>query len=237
MNVSELSLARDFAGGGHNRAGFAWSLSHPLCGIRRFAGAAGVLYNAAPMALSDSTLQSSDDVLLTRAVAAGDPEALRQLYERHSGMLFSLALKILGNRAEAEDVLQDTFVQAWKSAGAYDAQRSQPIGWLILLVRSRAIDRLRSRRTRGRTAEAYREEPVDDPPLPAQEAIAAEARSLVRQAMSGLPAEQRIPIELAYFGGFTQTEIAARLGQPLGTVKTRMRAGMLKLREQLGGMQ
>jgi RNA polymerase sigma-70 factor (ECF subfamily) len=168
------------------------------------------------------------------AIAGGDKTALRVLYERHAGLLFSLALKILGNRSDAEDVLQETFLQVWKSAGSYDDKRSKPLSWLVLLARSRGIDRLRSRQSYGRVTEAVQAIEPEMPPSPTQQAASSEAQTLVRQALSSLPPEQRTPVEMAYFGGLTQAEIAQRLGQPLGTVKTRMRAAMMRLREQLG---
>ena len=174
-----------------------------------------------------------DDSLLMQDIARRDKSAFEQLYQRHSAMLFSLALKILGDRSDAEDVLQDTFVQIWKTADSYDDQRGKPLGWLIMLTRSRAIDRLRSRATRARATEAASFEPRSDPPLPAQQASASETQLLVRRVIEALPVEQRTPIELAYFGGLTQTEIAQRLRLPLGTVKTRMRTAMLGLRGRL----
>ena len=101
-----------------------------------------------------SSTGGADDRALLRAVAAGDKEALRQLYTRHSAVLFALALRVLSDRAEAEDVLQEAFVQIWKTAGSFDEGRGRPLGWLIMLTRSRAIDRLRSRKTRSRVAES-----------------------------------------------------------------------------------
>ena len=174
-----------------------------------------------------------DDTALVRAIAVGDKAAFEQLYGRHGSMLFSLALRILVDRADAEDVLQEVFVQIWKTARSFDETRGKPLSWLIMLTRSRAIDRLRSRQTRTRVLDAAGLEPSDDSPLPGQEASASETRSIVRRAIQTLPAEQRTPIELAYFDGLTQTEIAAQLSQPLGTIKTRMRNGLLRLREQL----
>jgi RNA polymerase sigma-70 factor (ECF subfamily) len=183
--------------------------------------------------LSPAAPLSPDDSLLIQAIATHDKDAFQQLYERHGSVLFSLALKILGDRSDAEDVLQDTFIQVWKTADSYDERRGKPLSWLIMLTRSRAIDRLRSRATRARATEAASFEPRNDPPLPAQQASASEMQIMVRRIIEALPPEQRAPIELAYFGGLTQTEIAHRLGQPLGTVKTRMRTAMLRLREQL----
>ena len=179
----------------------------------------------------------ADDRVLLRAVAAGDKEALRQLYDRHSAMLFALSLKILTDRTEAEDVLQEAFVQVWKTAGSFDEGRGKPLGWLIMLTRSRAIDRLRSRKTRSRITDSMANDASRgaEPKTPSDDAQASEAQRAVREALKVLPSDQRIPIEMAYFGGLTQFEIAQQLGQPLGTVKTRMRNGMIRLREQLGG--
>ena len=180
--------------------------------------------------------EARDDGALLRAVATRDKEALQQLYARHSAVLFALALKILSDRAEAEDVLQEAFVQIWKTAGSFDEDRGKPMGWLIVLTRSRAIDRLRSRKTRARFAESVAKDGSQTAPAatPADEALASEAQRAVRSALNALPTEQRVPMEMAYFGGLTQFEVAQQLSQPLGTVKTRMRTGMMRLREQLG---
>lgn len=181
------------------------------------------------------TTNSLDDRALLHAVAARDRNAFRKLYDRHAATLLGLALKILGNRADAEDVLQDTFIQVWKNAATFDEGRGTTFGWLIMLTRSRAIDRLRARQSRARATEAAaQEEPDWSPQQPAQLAVASELHGIVRGALDALPKEQRSLIELAYFGGLTQTEIAQRVGQPLGTIKTRIRAGMQRLREQLG---
>jgi RNA polymerase sigma-70 factor (ECF subfamily) len=187
--------------------------------------------------VNTSSTEGADDRALLRAVAARDKEALRQLYTRHSAVLFALALKVLSDRAEAEDVLQEAFVQVWKTAGSFDEGRGKPIGWLIMLTRSRAIDRLRSRKTRTRVTESMAKDAsrAGESRTPADEALATEAQRTVRTALKSLPSEQRAAIELAYFGGLTQFEIAQQLSQPLGTVKTRIRNGMMRLREQLGG--
>jgi RNA polymerase sigma-70 factor (ECF subfamily) len=187
--------------------------------------------------VNTSSTEGADDRALLRAVAARDKEALQQLYTRHSAVLFALALKVLSDRAEAEDVLQEAFVQVWKTAGSFDEGRGKPLGWLIMLTRSRAIDRLRSRKTRTRAAESMAKDASQtaEARTPADEALATEAQRTVRTALKSLPSEQRVAIELAYFGGLTQFEIAQQLSQPLGTVKTRIRNGMMRLREQLGG--
>ena len=185
-----------------------------------------------------SSVESRDDGALLRAVAARDKEAFQQLYARHGPLLFALAVKILNDRTEAEDVLQETFVQVWKTAVSFDDQRGKPLGWFIMLTRSRAIYRLRSRKTRARLAESAGKDEslLTTATTPAEDAVASEAQRTVRDAMAKLPEEQRVPIEMAYFGGLTQFEIAQRLGQPLGTVKTRIRTGMIQLREQLGSV-
>ena len=180
--------------------------------------------------------ETREDGALLRGVAARDREAFRELYARYHVMLFSLALKILGDRAEAEDVLQETFVQVWKTAASFDEQRGKALGWLIMLTRSRAIDRIRSRKTRSNLAESFGKEPASSSTTPADDALATESQRTVRDALSKLPEDQRTPIEMAYFGGFTQFEIAQQLKQPLGTVKTRIRTGMIRLREQLGNV-
>ena len=185
-----------------------------------------------------SETEIRDDGALLRAVAARDKDAFQQLYARHSPLLFALASKILCDRAEAEDVLQETFVQVWKTAASFDDQRGKPLGWFIMLARSRAIDRLRSRKTRARLTDSVGQDDSQIPAAttPADDAVASEAQRTVRDALGKLPDEQRMPIEMAYFGGLTQFEIAQQLSQPLGTVKTRIRTGMIRLREQLGGV-
>jgi RNA polymerase sigma-70 factor (ECF subfamily) len=186
--------------------------------------------------VSNVSTDAADDRALLRGVVAGDQEALRQLYTRHSAVLFALALKVLSDRAEAEDVLQEAFVQVWKTASSFDEGRGKPIGWMIMLTRSRAIDRLRSRKTRTRVAESMATDVVQtaEARTPADEASASEAQRTIRAGLKSLPPEQRSAIELTYFGGLTQFEIAQQLGQPLGTVKTRIRNGMMQLRELLG---
>lgn len=126
--------------------------------------------------------------------------AFEQLYDRHCVALYSLALKILGDRADAEDVLQDTFIQVWNTARSFDENRGKPLGWLIMLTRSRAIDRLRSRQTRVRVAGMAAEAPPQSVPGPSEQAATSESHGIVRRALGSLPAEQRTPIELAYFG-------------------------------------
>lgn len=168
------------------------------------------------------------------AIARGDEQSLASLYDRYRLILFGLILRILHSRPEAEDVLQDVFIQVWKRASDYDESRGRAFTWLVTLARSRAIDRLRALDSRQRTANESLEGVPDSVSDAATDAFKSEQREVVRDALAALPPEQRQTLLLAYFEGLTQTEIAERLGSPLGTVKTRMRSGMMKLRELLG---
>ena len=167
---------------------------------------------------------------LVRATARGDQSALAQLYDRYRLILFGLVMRILHDRAEAEDVLQEAFLQVWRRANDFDEARGRAFTWLVTIARSRALDRLRAGGSRGRLAQEAAQLPREDVGDAATDALRSEAGRAVRQALADLPDEQRQPLLLAYFEGLTQAEIAARLGNPLGTVKTRTRAGMIKLR-------
>jgi len=173
------------------------------------------------------------DVELLQAVAHGDEDALAHIYDRYRVVLFGLLVRILNSREEAEDVLQEVFLQVWRRAADFDEKRGRPFTWLVTLARSRAIDRLRTLASRERVAQAGAREESEQVSDAASDAIRAEQRSLVTNALAQLPDEQKRALMLAYFDGLTQSEIAKRLGAPLGTVKTRMRAGMTKLRELL----
>ncbi|HSE32000.1 MAG TPA: sigma-70 family RNA polymerase sigma factor [Pyrinomonadaceae bacterium] len=175
------------------------------------------------------------DVKLLKAVARGDEQALAELYDNYRVILFGLLVRILNSREEAEDVLQEVFLQVWRRARDFDETRGKPFTWLVTLARSRAIDRLRSLGARDRVAQASTREASEEVSDAAADTFRSEQRALVTSALSQLPEEQKRPLVLAYFDGLTQSEISAKLGAPLGTVKTRMRAGMLKLREQLTG--
>ena len=176
----------------------------------------------------------TSDVELLHAIARGDEQALASLYDRYRVILFSLVLRILHSRDDAEDVLQELFLQVWKRASDFDESRGRPFTWLVTLARSRAIDRLRSLSARDRAVtESVRAAAPDEWVDAVDDAIRSEQSAVVRRALAELPEEQRRALLLAYFEGLTQTEIAARLGAPLGTIKTRMRSGMLKLRELL----
>ncbi|HEY6186607.1 MAG TPA: sigma-70 family RNA polymerase sigma factor [Pyrinomonadaceae bacterium] len=184
-------------------------------------------------ALTPDEAQTLDSELL-HAVARGDEAALASLYDRYRLILFGLILRILHSRPEAEDILQDVFIQVWKTAANFDESRGRPFTWLVTLARSRAIDRLRALGSRQRVADEAMQAAPESTSDSEADALQSEQRGVVRAALKELPAEQREALVLAYFEGLTQTEIAARLGAPLGTIKTRMRSGMIKLRELLG---
>lgn len=186
-------------------------------------------------AVAEGDLREQEWAMLIGRAAAGDQMALGELYDETSRLVYGLALRILGDPVEAEEVSLGVYEQVWRQAAGYDAQRGRPLVWLMMLTRSRAIDRWRAL---GR--QRQRQEPLDSTltflsPLldPEEDAITAERRRLVQAALSSLSAEQREAIELAYFEGLSQSEIAQRLQQPLGTVKTRIRLGMMKLRDRL----
>ncbi len=181
------------------------------------------------------------DRALVERMAGGNERALGELYDRHGGMAYSLALAIVGERADAEEVVADSFGQAWRTAERFDPARGSVTAWLATITRTRALDlvRARGRRARALTRAAVgNSEGLAAPIAPAGEAPdrgveRQEARRMVERSLAELSESQRRIIELAYFGGLTQTEIAAELREPLGTVKTRMRAGLEKLRGSL----
>lgn len=178
----------------------------------------------------------AEDVLCLQRISSGEQAGAAGLYDRHSRALYSLILRIVSDETEAEDVLQEVFAQAFRQAGRYDASRGNVAAWLLMMARSRAIDRVRARKKRfeGRAGEpALLDEMPDSQPDVASAMLEEEQTQMVRQALGELPLLQRMAIELAYYEGLTHSEIAERLEQPLGTVKTRIRLGLLKLREAL----
>lgn len=175
----------------------------------------------------------TSDIELLHAVARNEEGALTVLYDRYRLILFGLLVRILSSREEAEDVLQEVFLQVWRRAADFDEERGRPFTWLVTLTRSRAIDRLRSVAARQRLVDSALTEVGEDVTDAASDTLLSEQREIVARALATLPEEQRRTLKLAYFEGLTQSEIAAKLGSPLGTVKTRMRAGMTTLRELL----
>jgi RNA polymerase sigma-70 factor (ECF subfamily) len=179
---------------------------------------------------------TADRAALER-MARGDEDALAELYDRHGRLVYSLALRIVRDQRDAEEIVQEVFAQAWRQSGRYSAGRGSVVGWMLTLTRSRAIDRVRGRRARPEAAS--HETAMADLPdnaMAADEQLASAARAAqVRAALDSLPFLQRTAIELAFYDGLTHAEIADRLEQPLGTVKTRIRQGLLKLRDRLAG--
>jgi RNA polymerase sigma-70 factor, ECF subfamily len=189
----------------------------------------------ARMDIRNSTSIDSD--LLT-LIAKGDRRAFGRLYDRSSQVLFTLSLRMLGDREEAEDLLQEVYTEVWRKSVRYDARRGSPMAWLITLTRSRGIDRLRARASRGHgMTDSIDDAPVAQTqgrdPTPFDQQADAEVRVMVMKALVELPAAQRQALELSYYEGLSHSEIAARLKEPVGTIKTRIKLGMSKLKTAL----
>jgi len=172
---------------------------------------------------------------LLRRIAAEDREALAELYDQLSGSLFAVSFRILGDSHEAEEVIQDVFVQIWDKARIFEPIMGAPLSWALSITRNRSIDRLRSRQRRARVQDELEKihETEARTPAPEDPALGGDEVTAIRSAVHTLPFEQRQAIEMAFFGGKTHLEIAEALQEPLGTVKARIRRGMLKLRESL----
>lgn len=167
----------------------------------------------------------------------GDPRAFEVLYDRHGGAAFSLAYRMVGTRAVAEDIVQESFLAIWRSKVRYERDRGSVRAWVLGIVHHRTIDALRRNlvHDRRRASAEGIEERQQAPELTDVEAVRREEAREVRAALSTLPGEQSRVIELAYYGGFTHTQIAEMLGEPVGTVKGRMRLGLAKMRRQMTG--
>ncbi len=174
---------------------------------------------------------AQSDAELLRAIAQGDEAALAQIYDRYAPTLFGMMLRILHSRAEAEDVLQEVFLQVWQHASQFDEERGRPFTWLATIAHSRAIDRLRSLDSRQRAATRAAFEHAEEQGDAVDDVFRMERTEVVRRALNEIPEGQKQVLLLAYFEGLTQSEIAERTKEPLGTVKTRMRSGLIKLRE------
>jgi RNA polymerase sigma-70 factor, ECF subfamily len=175
-----------------------------------------------------AALGTAEESLIPR-MAAGDAGALRQLYDHCSPTMLAVALRILRTRGEAEDVVQDAFVEAWRRAATFDPRRGTALSFVLAIARSRALDRLRSRGAEGRATAAFAREETGAVPLPIESAEQRQDRDRIQAALASLPPDQRTVLDLGYFEGLSQTEIAARTGDPLGTVKTRCRLALEKL--------
>ena len=199
-----------------------------------FSRPSGVVAAASAVHLLMEQRLLPDDAHLLRRIASGDGDALTRLFDAHSPVVLGLLIRMLGGRAEAEEVLQEVFLQVWMQADRYEESRSSPRGWILMLARSRALDRLRRRSSRQRREEEVAsEEGVAVRPVGTARLEAAERRSRIGEALGVLSPEQRHCIELAFFEGLTHTQIAERLKAPLGTVKSRILLGMNKLRQAL----
>lgn len=182
--------------------------------------------------------EAADRTALAR-MADGDASAFAELYDRYARAVYSLAYGILTDQTEAEDVSQEVFSQAWRQAGRYEPRRAQVGAWLLMITRARAIDRLRARRASPGAIPSVDDTRIAELPdlQPNQErvAISAQQAARLREALAALPEPQRAAIELAYYSGLTQAEIAEALHEPVGTVKTKIRTGLHRLRAALEG--
>jgi RNA polymerase sigma-70 factor (ECF subfamily) len=184
----------------------------------------------------ESAEEARADQETVQRMARHDADALVHLYDRHARAIYSFALHIVREQAEAEDVVQEVLSQAWRQAARYDSKRGSVAAWLLTMTRSRAIDRLRNERARpdSEQADDGQLRGLVDPAEPQDRRLSTRDQMIrLRSAMARLPVMQRVVIELAYFGGLSQSEIAERLDEPIGTVKTRVRLGLLKLREAM----
>lgn len=192
-----------------------------------------------PARASESSRSNGDsrqeDIDLVRRVGKGDEQALAELYDRYAGLLTSLSRNILHDTSDAEETLQEVFVQVWKQAPRYDPSRSSVSTWLVLITRSRSIDRLRSRQVKERTVETLKQEKSDSHTSHegTGNVLLRERRKRLSAELALLPAEQKQVLELAFFSGLTQSEISESTGIPLGTVKTRTLLAMKKMRQAL----
>jgi RNA polymerase sigma-70 factor (ECF subfamily) len=191
------------------------------------------------METSSRHASSSIDPKLMAQVVKGDHQAFSQLYDQSSSLLYTLALRILGDRDEAAELLQDIYLEVWKKVARYDVGRGTPMAWLVTLTRSRALDRLRTRASKAHTVvdsmDLSTPQVPDQSPGPFEIQADLELRNAVSKALAELPEAQQQALELAYYEGLSHTEIAARLNQPVGTIKTRIKLGMNKLRTALKG--
>ncbi len=178
--------------------------------------------------------RSEEDASLIQRVAAGDQAALGDLYDRYVRILLGLAYRILGSREEAEEVVADVFCQVWRTAGSYDPARGRVDSWLFLITRSRSLDRWRALQRKAQILTASEQlAKVTVSVDPDQSLMVQEQQTQIRQVLQQLPPEQRQVIELAYFSGWTQEQVAAHLQIPIGTVKSRLRLALVKLKQVL----
>lgn len=185
---------------------------------------------------SAATGAITEEEALITAVAAGDDAAMRRLYDLFAPLVTAISVRMLPDRAAADELVEDVFVELWQRASQYDGSRSRLATWIATIARSRGIDRLRARQRRGRAGsaeDAARDTVAAAESDPVVGALASEQRVRVSKALRALAPEQREALELAYFAGLTQVQIAERLARPLGTVKSHMRLGLIRLRDEL----
>ena len=178
------------------------------------------------------------DLEIMKAIQAEDPDALSQLYDRYNGILKALILRVIHNEAEAEDLLQEIFMEIWNQAKNFSSQKGKPLGWMVTLARRRAIDGLRKKQAYARAEERLQNETEQQPDAWAhnateEEIVLSDTRDLIRKVIAGLPPAQQQAIDLAFFRGMSQREIAANTNTPLGTVKTRLELGLKKIYDGL----
>ena len=178
------------------------------------------------------------EIALMERITRRERAAFEELYARYVNILYATALKFVREESDAQDVVQDVFIQVWDKAKMYDPSKGKPLTWVLTLVRNRSIDRIRAIQRRARLRDEFEAETVTDESAWARESLsrveAGEQGRTLRAAVNQLSPQQRKVIELAYFGGLTQIEIAEKLGEPLGTVKARARRGLLELKELIG---
>ncbi len=224
--------------------GFGLFSGHPTAYNHRSTARADALrFDRSPAAfVNASTFVPPDDLSLVAAMARGEESAAATLYDRHSAVMYGLALRMVGEAADADEVVMDAFAQAWRDAVRYDTSRGSVVGWLTTIARTRALDLIRARGRRSKMTDSAATQ-LDAPAAmgegfraPDQSVDEADRAAAVTSALRELPDAQRRAIELAFFEGLTHPEVAERLREPLGTVKTRIRLGMQKLRDMLSGI-
>src|SRR5215469_350438 len=178
------------------------------------------------------------DFDLMKGIQAGDADALSQLYDRYNGILKALILRVIHNEAEADDLLQEIFMEIWNQAKNFSAQKGKPLGWMVTLARRRAIDGLRKKQAYQRAEERFQNETEQQPDAwvhnsTDEEIVLSDTRALIQKVIRGLPLAQQQAIDLAFFRGMSQREIAAKTNTPLGTVKTRLELGLKKIYDRL----
>lgn len=186
------------------------------------------------MTVETASPRVTEDLELMRRIADREPAALRALYDRHAGLVYTIALRILRKPEDAEELVTDVFQELWDKSSRYDQARAAPVTYIVTLARSRCIDRTRRKAHRAQmTLESIEDAAAVSDQTPADDVVLGEQQALVRRALSRLDENQRAAVEAAYYDGLSHSEIAEKLGKPLGTVKTHIRQGLIRLRDAL----